>query len=102
MKKKTTEKLPDTFQEFVYQGRIAICAPRKKGEHIQHAISGVLIGVDPKQPLLSDATDWENIQCEIIIRPIKSFGIAKIRDMRLDHAAMALGDEKQWITKKTQ
>jgi len=99
--KKSKEELPKDIQEFVYQGRIAICEPRKVGggKLIQHAISGVLIGVDPKQPLLSEETDWENIQCEIIIRPIKRLGVAKIKCMRLDSAAMALSIDSQWEKK---
>ena len=99
-KKKQLEQLPDTFDEFVYQGRIAICSPRKIKGMVQHAISGVLISPDPKQTILSNAEDWENIQCEIIIRPIKSLGVAKIKNMRLDSAAMALGDDRQWEKKK--
>lgn len=94
--KSPAEKLPDTFEEFVYQGRIAICSPRKVNGSIQHGISAVLVSLDAKQPLMSTKDNWENIQCEIIIRPIKRLGTMKIKNARLDHAAMALGDESQW------
>jgi hypothetical protein len=100
-KKKEVEQLPNTFDEFVYQGRIAICSPRKIKGMIQHGISAVMISPNPKQPLLSTADNWENIQCEIIIRPIKRLGTMKIKNARLDHAAQALGDESQW-EKKTK
>lgn len=82
-------------QEYVFQGRIAICEPRKKGGMVQHGISGVMLAMEG-QPLLSTAKDWENIQCEIIIRPIKRLGVAKIKNMRLDSAAMALSDDSDW------
>ena len=87
-------------QEFVFQGRIAICEPRKKGGFVQHGISAVMIA-PAGQPHLSDAKDWENIQCEIIIRPIARLGVAKTKSMRLDHAALALSNESAWEKIKT-
>jgi len=86
-------------QEYVFQGRIAVCGPRKVHGAIQHGISAVLVSTDKDQPLLSNSPDWENIQCEIIIRPIKNLGVAKIKNMRLDQAAQALSNESQWIKK---
>lgn len=88
-------------EEYVFQGRIAITSPRKKGDFIQHGISAVMLA--PKgQPILSNAKDWENIQCEIIIRPIKRLGVMKLKNTRLDHAASALGDESAWELPKTK
>lgn len=82
-------------KEYIYQGRIAICAPRESGGFKQHAISAVIIA-HPGQSILSESEDWENIQCEIIIRPIKKIGVANIKGMRLDHAALALSKDDQW------
>lgn len=82
--------------EFKYQARIAICAPRKVKGYKQHAMSAVMIVMDKNQPDITDIGNWENIQCEIIIRPIMSLGEAKIKNMRLDHAALALSDDSQW------
>jgi hypothetical protein len=83
------------MEEFVFQGRIAICQPRKKGNMVQHGFSGVMLA-PAGQPHLSDAPDWENIQCEIIIRPIARLGVMKIKNTKLDHAALALADESAW------
>lgn len=82
-------------KEYVYQGRIAISAPREAGPYKQHAISAVLIA-NSGQPVLSECEQWENIQCEIIIRPIKKIGVSKMNNLRLDQAAMALGKDDQW------
>jgi hypothetical protein len=84
------------MEEYKYQGRIAICSPRPLDDFNQHGISAVLIA-DGRQPLLSNSKEWENIQCEIIIRPIRRLGEFKIPNARLDHVAQALGDESQWI-----
>lgn len=82
-------------EEYVYQGRIAISGARDAGQFNQNSMSGVL--VSPKgQPEISELDDWECIQCEVIIRPIKRLGKAKIKNMRLDQAAGCLGDESQW------
>ncbi len=88
----------DLKEEYVYQGRIGICSPRDvaNGKFKQHGISAVLIA-DANQPLLSDNSEWENIQCEIIIRPIKRLGEAKMKGLRLDHISTMLGDDKEWV-----
>ena len=94
-----SKKVGELPEEYIYQGRIGICGPRDAGTFNQHGISAVLIA-KKGQPLLSDSDDWENIQCEIIIRPIKKIGNAKIKNLRLDHVATILGDDKQWTKKK--
>jgi hypothetical protein len=86
-------------KEYVYQSRIAICEPRTVGEFNQFGFAGVLIC--PKgQSNISESDDWENIQCEITIRPIKSLGVAKLKNMRLDQVALTLGDDKSWVKNK--
>jgi len=86
-------------EEYIYQGRIAICSPDTKGEFHQYRLSGLLIC--PKgQPQITDAGDWENIQCEVIIRPLLRHGVAKIKGTKLDIAAQMLGDLKNWIKRK--
>lgn len=86
------------MEEFIYQGRIAICKPNKvaKGTFIQHGFAGVLVALSG-QELISNSDEWENIQCEIIIRPIKRLGVAKIKGMRLDQAAMSLSNDNDWV-----
>ena len=87
-------------EEYIFQGRIAVCEPRDKDIFNQNSISGVLISLKG-QPLLSESKDWENVQCEIVIRPIKRLGTAKIKNMRLDQACLALSDDKQWKTEES-
>lgn len=82
-------------EEFVFQGRIAICEPVEMEPYHQYRIAGALICPDG-QPQLSESANWENIQCEIIIRPLKRLGTMKIKNARLDHAALALGTDKEW------
>jgi len=83
-------------EEFIYQGRIAICEPREAGKHFKsHGISAVLVSHEG-QPNLSDSRDWENIQCEIIIRPLKRLGTLKNRNLRMDQAALYLSDDNAW------
>ena len=96
---KKSEPVGELEEEYIYQGRIGICGPREAGQFNQHGISAVLIA-HKGQPLLSDSGDWENIQCEIIIRPIKRIGNAKMTGLRLDHVATILGDDKQWVQTK--
>jgi hypothetical protein len=95
------EKVGELTEEYIYQGRIGICGPREAGEFNQHGIAAVMIA-KKGQPLLSDHGNWENIQCEIIIRPIKRLGEAKIPGLRLDHVAQALGDDSQWKQMKLE
>jgi len=83
------------MEEYTFQARIAVCGTRKKFGMNQNTIGGVLLS--PKgAPLITKSDDWENIQCEIIIRPIKRLGTAKIKNMRVDMATMALGNESNW------
>ena len=90
------ERFENQGDDFIYQGRIAICSPRDIGDGFkQHGISAVLIAPEG-QPLLCDSGDWENIQCEIIIRPLKKLGKLKIKNARMDHAALQLGNDKAW------
>ena len=83
------------MEEYIYQGRIAICAPDDSGPFKQHKLSGVLIALQD-QPIISESLDWEGIQCEIIIRPIKRLGNPVIKGMRLDQVALTLGSDDQW------
>lgn len=89
-------------EEYVYQGRMAVCGPRKvgDGQFNQHAIGAVLIA-HSGQPLISDSGDWENIQCEIIIRPIKKLGKSKVKGMRVDQATLYLSQDENW-TKESE
>ena len=82
-------------EEYIYQGRIAICEPTKVSPYHQYRMSAVLICPEG-QPKICESGDYENIQCEIIIRPLKRLGKSKIKGMRLDQAALALGDDNQW------
>ena len=89
------EKLPELKEEYIYQGRIGVCSPREAGPFNQHGIAAVLIA-HKDQPLITENGNWENIQCEIIIRPIKRLGEAKMKGLRLDHVATTLGDDHRW------
>ena len=83
-------------EEYIYQGRIALDGPADVQGMTRHKLGAVIIA-HPDQPIITDTEGWEGIQCEIIIRPLKRLGHAKHASMRLDHAAMALGDNNQWI-----
>lgn len=86
-------------EEYVYQGRIAVCAPDEAGPFNQHKLSAVLIA-HKGQPVITESLEWEGIQCEIIIRPIKRLGNPKIKGMRLDQVALTLGKSDQWKIEK--
>jgi hypothetical protein len=81
-----------------YQARIAICEPAVVGDGKFHQFrfAGALV-CPTGQPLLCDTKDWENIQCEISVRPIKRLGTAKHKNMHLGQVVTSLGDLHQWI-----
>jgi hypothetical protein len=83
------------MEEYIYQGRIAICKPDEVGPYNKHKLSGVILA-PAGQEIISDSGDWEGIQCEIIIRPLLRFGNPKQKGLRLDQVALTLGTDKQW------
>jgi len=92
--------MKELTEEYIYQGRIAICSPSEVGgKYHQYRLSGVLICPDG-QPKISESMDWEGIQCEVIIRPIKRMGNPKIKGQRLDTVAQCLSMEDEWIKSK--
>jgi len=83
-------------EEYVFQARIAVTGARDSGPYNQFAFGGSLLA-HKDQPLLTETGQWENIQCEIIIRPLKRIGESKHSNIRLDHAATSVGDDSQWV-----
>lgn len=94
-------QLGENEVETVYQARIATCGASEvgNGKYNQFRFAGALISPVGQTPL-STCGDWEGIICEVIVRPIKRMGYAKIPHMRLDQVAQTLGDLSQW--KKNQ
>ena len=87
-------------EEYIFQARVAIDSAQDIGNGLNRfKIAGALI-CPAGQPDISETDQWEGIQCEVIIRPIKRMGTNKIKNIRMDHAAMALGDDRQWTKKK--
>jgi hypothetical protein len=82
--------------EFTYQGRIVISKSKADRGFKKNLMAGVLLSMEG-QPDMVDTDEWENVQCEIIIRPIKSLGIAKTKGLRVDQAIQAVSDDSQWL-----
>ena len=97
--------IEEMFEEkYVFQGRIAICAPERiemgeHGEAQRYRFDGVMLCPDG-QPPLSQTGEWENIQCEIIIKPLKRLGTAvTMKASRLDQAMQMLSEDGAWSGK---
>lgn len=82
--------------EYHYQARIGMCGARKKGDVDVFAVVGAFAAHEKQEPLPS-GDEWENWQCEIIIRPIKKIGTAKMKGCRADSVLTQLGDDNFWI-----
>lgn len=84
-------------QGYVFQARLALDGGQAVGDAFTKIkVAGVLVA-HQGQPLIVDTDDWDGIQCEVIIRPIKRLGTSKIKGMRMDMAAQQLAKDDAWV-----